>query len=221
MKSRLPWGRVVAVSAGTLLFAFGARCLFVWRTESSEFRRDIQFACPFAIGMDFSSVGQYSVSFTRGPVGYVKESFLGLDVPEAALSGTSPDKLLAGLDAAYTIFDSEEKKVHSSSLAGQLGRVSSSAFPSILHLSDDLAWLPEGRYRIEVSVAAGAPALRNVPQRFVLAIDDGAIHMRRTAIRGLARVGEGSIAIATAILAIAAIYPIRVSSPITLHDAAR
>ncbi len=198
-------GRMIAYGAAVLLLIFGAYCLLSLRARHADLQRSLRFTYPLALGADFSSAGEYRASFVRGPAHYVKRSHLGLDVPETVLSGTSPDTLLAGLEATYTIVDADGEKVYSGPLAAHTNKGAPRGFPNVIRLTDDLRWYPKGLHRIDATVMRGAPALKGVPQRLVLAIDDGRIADRGSNLHRLAFLGFGSLSVAVVILVSAAL----------------
>ena len=106
MSSRLPIGRTIAA-----LFFFGVACLNfrVCLLQYAESRRRQRFQCPVALSVDFSAPNAYSASFDRGNA-YVRDAYLGLDIPETALSGAAPEALLASLQGTYAVLDAEGKK---------------------------------------------------------------------------------------------------------------
>lgn len=168
MSSRLPIGRTIGA-----IFFLGVACyLFLGcLLHCAKCRRRQRFRCPVALGVDFSAPGAYAASFDWRKV-YVRDAYLGLDIPETALSGAAPEALLASLQGTYAVLNAEGKKVLSGSLAQDVDTDRLPRF-EIIRLVHWGVFPLGGKCKINVTVAQGAPELKGIPQRLVIVIDDG------------------------------------------------
>ena len=182
VSSGLPIGRTIAA-----IFFLGLACLVFWGrcVRCIECRRRQRFRCPVALGVDFSAPSAYAAAFAHSST-YVRRAYLGLDIPATALSDSTPEALLTRLQGTYAVLDADGEQVLSGSFAQDVDTLRLPRFELIRLASWD--YFPLGDCEINVTVAQGAPALKGIPQRLILVVDD-TLSLTFISIRSIIYVG--------------------------------
>jgi hypothetical protein len=119
-----------------------------------------------ALRVDFSTPGTYTASFEYDQP--IHNCFLGLDVPDRILSDMSPDVLLSGLQGTYAIIDEDGKQIIRGPLVGDPNEIRLRYFQNIIELRELFDWYGKVKWKVNATVAQGAPCLKGIPQRLVL-----------------------------------------------------
>ena len=166
INSRFPLGRAIATCVVVFFLGVAGVCFFSSLVNRAYFRSQARFGCLMALSVDLSTPGTYSASFDYRPI--IENAFLGLDVPKAILSETSPDVLVSGLQGTFTILDADGSRIFRGRLVQDPNNLIARHFKNLIQLVYLGSWYGEVKWQINVTITQGAPRLKGIPQRLVL-----------------------------------------------------
>ena len=167
--SRFPLGCTTATWMAVFFLGLVGVSFLLCRLYRANLWYRMRFGRVMSLSVDFSSPGVYTASIDYRPA--VKDAILGLDVPKATLSETSPDVLVSGLQGNFTILDADGKRLISGSLAQEHIKLGPPPYENIIQLAYLGSWYGDVKWQINATITQGAPYLEGIPQRLVL-IDD-------------------------------------------------
>ncbi len=160
MSARWTIWRIISAGLALCLLGFAAKCFLDARKFRKQFE-DWQTAKPIDAVVDLSTPGEIVVPFHQTCSSSHSE-VIALRVPAAVLQGGSITQLLQGASARIEIFRKqdtnavERAELDLSWTGDQIDGATPVFFVSPFR---------KGEYEAKVSVTAGAPGLRGVPQR--------------------------------------------------------
>lgn len=160
MRARWTLWRIISAVAALCLLGAAAKCF----VDAKKLRRQFaewEKAKPLDAVVDLSTPGEFVAPFRQTCSASHSEAVL-LRVPPEALQATTITQLLNGLSARLEILRRSDTTVVESASAGLSwgGDTIDGAFP-IFSVSP----FEKGEYDARLTVTAGAPALKGIPQR--------------------------------------------------------
>ena len=178
MTSRFQLGRTVTIATCVGVFFLGLAVFFFFLSWVSHayFWHRARFGCLMAISVDFSTPGTYTASIEYDQP--IHNGFLGLDVPDRALSEKSPDVLVSGLQGTFAIVDENGMQITGGPLVGDPNEIRLRYFQNIIELRELFDWYGKVKWKINTDVTQGAANLKGIPQHLVLINSEPAVRFR-------------------------------------------